>query len=116
MHENSFGSAETKPPLIWTETFCGKGKTDRVNEGASYVSSRAQRLAMRHKHHAVALNAFSANCSFGTQEKTLLKQDLPKALNSTASKVVLQAASSEYIKLMGRNKTIEENWVNLMHP
>lgn len=67
MHENSFGSTETKPPLIWTETFCGKGKTDRVNEGASYVSSRAQRLAMRHKHHAVALNAFSANCSFGTQ-------------------------------------------------
>lgn len=66
---------------------------------------------MRHKHHPVALNAFSDNCPFGTQEKnpTLPKQDIPKVLNGTPSKVVLQAASSEYIELMGRNKTIEEN-------
>jgi len=28
MHENSFASMETKPPLIRTEAFCGKGKTD----------------------------------------------------------------------------------------
>lgn len=43
----------------------------------------------------------------GTQEKTLLEQDLPKALNSTPSEVVLQAASSEYVKLVGRDKIVE---------
>lgn len=43
------------------------------------------------------------------ERKTLLKKDIPKALNITASKVVLHTASSEYIKLMGRNGTIEQN-------
>lgn len=75
MQENSFASMETKPPLIWTETFCGEDKTDC--EGMKVppcVPPRAQRLAVGRGHPAVALNAFSAHCSFGTQEKNLISK------------------------------------------
>lgn len=58
------------------------------------------------------LNVF-LNCSFGTRKKAL---DIPKALHSAAKKLVLQVAGPEYLELMGRNKTVEESWVNLTHP
>lgn len=42
--------------------------------------------------------------------------DIPKALHSAANKLVLQAAAPEHLELVGRNRTVEESWVNLTHP
>lgn len=99
---------QNRTSSVWAETFCGEGKTDwwRIKWLLCHWGHRGWQGGLD------TLNV-CLNCSFGTWKKHL---DLPKVLHSAANKSVLQVAVPEHLELMGRNKRVEESWVNLTHP